>query len=52
MYHQFLDINKLLTSGQFGFRKGFSTSDVLVCITYDMQVALDSGYESRLSGVI
>ena len=44
----FLDINKLLPSSQFGFRKGLSTSDALVCITHDIQVALDAGYESRV----
>ena len=37
-----------MPSSQFGFRKGLSTSDALVCITHDMQVALDAGYESRV----
>ncbi len=46
--HLFLDINKLLPSSQFGFRKGLSTSDALVCIMHDMQVSLDAGYESRV----
>ena len=45
---RFLDINKLLPSSQFGFRKGLSTYDAFVCITHDMQIALDAGYESRV----
>ncbi len=44
----FLDINKLLPSCQFGFRKGLNDSDALVCITHDMQVGLDSGCESKI----
>ncbi len=43
----FLDINMLLPSRLLGFRKGFRTSDGLVCITHDMQVAFDAGYEFR-----
>ena len=46
--NRFLDINNLLPSSQFGFRKGLSTSDALVYITHDMQAALDAGHESRV----
>lgn len=44
----FLDTNKLLPSSQFGFRKGLSTYDALICITHDIQVALDAVYEAIL----
>ncbi len=46
--NRFLDSNKLLPSSHSGFRKGLSTSDTLVSITHDMQVALDAGNESRV----
>ncbi len=37
-----------MPSSQFGFRKGLCTSDALVCIMHDMQVAFDVGYEYRV----
>ncbi|KAK3890477.1 hypothetical protein Pcinc_005557 [Petrolisthes cinctipes] len=37
-----------LPDGQFGFRKGLSTSDALLFITHNLQSSLDTGHESRL----
>ena len=45
----FLNKNKLLPERQFGFRKGMSTSDALLCITHDLQTDLDRGNERLVS---
>ena len=46
--NRFLDVNKLLPSFQFGFRKGLSTSDALLLVTHSIQASLDAGHETRM----
>ena len=45
---RFLNRLNLLPDGQFGFRKGLSTSDALLFICHHIQASLDAGHESRI----
>ena len=38
----------IISSYQFGFRKGLSTSDALLTMVHDLQLALDRGAEARV----
>ena len=45
---KYLEINGLLPSSQYGFRKGLGTCDALLHVSHIIQQALDCGYESRI----
>ena len=38
----------VLPTTQFAYRKGLGTCDALLCVSYTLQSALDSGQEARI----
>ena len=46
--YKFVDSIKVLPNTQFGFRKGFGTTDALLLLTHDLQSSLDKRAESRI----
>ena len=38
----------VLPTTQFAYRKGFGTCDALLCVSYTLQSALESGQEARI----
>ena len=44
----FVERSGVLSTTQFAYRKGLGTCDALLCVSYTLQSALESGQEARI----
>ena len=45
---QFMECNGVLPSAQFAYWKGLGNCDALLCMSHELQSALESGQEARI----
>ena len=45
---RFMERSGVLSTTQFAYWKGLGTCDTLLCLSYTLQIALESGQEARI----